>query len=276
MIELACEFLAFWLGGTHRPELARISGHRPRRLSDLLQDGFARRGRPTVAYDACAKRFLPVQKLEAEHLHGVRSPDEVMTTLLAVQAWHRGGTPPFPCPVLSTSQFRRQPSAEIFRILLAGCARRRPVHIRYRARSRELAATFSPHTLVQTAQRLHLRGYSLEAPDKGRYWDLLPARVTQAELGKARNYVDGAGDTEWREQAMLRIALVEDVPASMRAAIRQEHCMRDDVLDIGPMPKALLPYVQAEYTHRRYQGYPHEVWQRAHVPGGNGEEAEKS
>ena len=57
MIDFICEFLAFWAGGTHRQELAGITGLQPRRLSTLLRNGSARRGKRTFGYDNKSKRF---------------------------------------------------------------------------------------------------------------------------------------------------------------------------------------------------------------------------
>jgi hypothetical protein len=270
MIDLLCEFLAFWMCGTHRRELAGITGLQPRRLSTLLKSGPTRRGRKTFCYDRRLKRFVvqppaDAEELHALKLHGVKSPDEVIVTLLAVAAWssngawHASGEAPFPCPVVSTSRYRRQPEPDVFRTLLGACARKKPVEIVYRARTREITTQFSPHTIVQTAQRIHFRGYSPFDSPEGHYWDLVPSRVMWAELS-ASGYVDGSGDAEWQEETKLQLVLSPDLPPPMRSAVRREHGMEGDHLTLGPLPKALMRYVLAEYTHRRYEGYSFEVW----------------
>ena len=270
MIDLLCEFLAFWMGGTHRQELAGITGLQPRRLSTLLKSGPTRRGRKTFGYDKRSKRFVAQpptnpDELHGLKLHGVKSPDEVIATLLAVAAWsrngawHASGEAPFPCPVVSTSRYRKQPEPDVFRTLLAACAREKAVDIVYRTRTREITTQFSPHTVVQTAQRIHFRGYSPFDSPEGHYWDLVPSRVTWAEL-RTSGYVNGAGDTEWKEEVKLQLVLSSDLPPPMRSAVRREHGMEGDHLTLGPFPKALTQYVLAEYTHRRYEGYPFGVW----------------
>jgi hypothetical protein len=95
---------------------------------------------------------------------------------------------------------------------------------------------------------------------RGHYWDLVPSRVLSAEPGPATNYVDASGDDAWHQQVMLRLVLHDDVPPTIRAAIRYEHDMLTDRLDIGPLPQALLHYVRAEYVGRRYEGYEAEIW----------------
>ena len=168
----------------------------------------------------------------------------MIATLLAVDAWSRRGAwgtdkkPPFPCPVASTSRYRKQPEPDVFRTLLAGCMRKREVDIVYTARTREITTKFSPHTVVQTAQRVHFRGYSTFDPAKnGYYWDLVPSRVSWAQLGATTGYIDGAGDTEWKERSVLQLTLCPDIPPQMRAAIRREHGMESDILIIYRCPR---------------------------------------
>ena len=83
-----------------------------------------------------------------------------------------------------------------------------------------------------------------------------------AELS-TNGYVDGAGDAEWTEEDKLQLVLSPDLPPAMRSAVRREHSMEGDYLTLGPLPKALMRYVLAEYTHRRYEGYSFEVWQKS-------------
>ena len=266
MISLICEFLAVWLGGTHRQELAGITGLQRRRLTTLLRDDLARRGRKTIRYDKSLKRFV-AQQPDGTEPHGVKSPDDVLATLSAIRAWGKNGAwhmlnePPIPCPVVSTSSYRKQPDPEIFRTLLGACARQKVVSIDYRARGRDITTYFSPHTVVQTAQRVHFRGYSLfDSSGNGHYWDLVSSRVMRAEVVGQTGYVDGSGDLEWLEETELELALSPEIPQQMRSAIRREHGMEGDLLKIGPLPRALLQYVLAEYVHRQYEGYPFHVW----------------
>jgi hypothetical protein len=65
---------------------------------------------------------------------------------------------------------------------------------------------------------------------------------------------------EWHQQVTLHLSLYEHVPAVIKAAIKREHDMLADHLEIGPLPQALLNYVRAEYLDRRYQGYEPAVW----------------
>jgi hypothetical protein len=260
-----CEFLAYWLGGTTRRELAALLGYTPRHVTTLIQDGFGRSGRATVRYDDAMKRWISADEL-GEGLLGPRAARDAVAILAAAAAWDPKGLPGLTCPIIDTNRFRADPPPETFRVLLGACARRRAVHITYRARTRDFTAIFSPHTLVRTAHRVHFRGYSLfEEVGRGHYWDLVSSRVLSAEPATAADYVDASGDDEWHRQVMLHLTLHEQVPPSVGAALRREHDMLADRLDIGPLPQALLHYVRDEYLGRRYEGYEGQVWRSPQV-----------
>ena len=98
---------------------------------------------------------------------------------------------------------------------------------------------------------------------QGHYWDLVPSRVLRAEVRSKSGYVDAKGDADWDAEVMLHLALRADVPHAMRRAIRYEHDITTDRLEIGPIRRALLPYVRAEYIDRRYEGFAGAVWEPA-------------
>ncbi|HEX2941570.1 MAG TPA: hypothetical protein VHO91_11015 [Rhodopila sp.] len=257
----ACEFLAYWLGGTTRKELATLLNYTPRRVTTLIQDGFGRAGRTTTWYDDEKKRWMSADALRSKLL-GPQTARDAVTILAAISAWAPEGLPGLACPVMDTGQFRVDPPPETFRVLLAACSRRTPVQITYRARTRDLATVFSPHTLVRTAHRLHFRGYSVfEDAGRGYYWDLVPSRVLSVAAATKADYVDASGDDAWHRQVMLHLTLHEHVPPQIGAALRREHSMADNHLAVGPLPHALLRYVRDEYLGRRYEGYEGQVWQ---------------
>jgi hypothetical protein len=103
-----CEFLAYWLGGTSRREMAALLHYTPRRLSTLLQDGFGRRGRSTVQYDEAKKRWLAGDPLP-DALEGPHTAREAVAVLAGVAAWVPEGLPGLACPFIDTNQFRTDP-----------------------------------------------------------------------------------------------------------------------------------------------------------------------
>lgn len=254
-----CEFLAHWIGGVTHAELGKLLGYTPRRLLDLLGDGFERLGRCTVAYDASAKRHCTVVPTEA--LHGPRRVSEVVATLQAARLWNGLSGQEMLCPLADIRDYRRDPAPDTFRTLLTACTRRQVVDVTYLAKTRQHTVLFSPHTLVTGTYRVHFRGYSVfEQDGKWDWWDLVPSRVLQAELRPSSGYVGDGGDAEWHDTALLTLWLRPELEESVRSAIRREHGLDGDQLVIQGIRKALLPYVAADYLDRRYHGFEGPVW----------------
>lgn len=258
---LACEFFAHWMGGTTLAEVGQLLGYAPRQTRTLVEDGFLRCGRPTAYYNRKAKRWL--SDVRSDNLHGPKSSHDVVAVLRALRIWSREAGTDRLFPILDTRTFRPDVAPDTFRILLGACVRKKVVDVVYRARTREqeLAVSFSPHTLVTGPHRDHFRGYSVfEQEDRGHYWDLVPSRVLSVEVRPKLGYVDARNDAEWYAEAMLRLTLRADIPEAMRQAIRYEHGIMTDRLEIGPISLALLPYIRAEYINRRYEGFTGAVW----------------
>lgn len=257
---LACEFFAYWLGGTTLTEIAQFLGYQHRQMTNLVEAGFYRRGRATAHYDKKAKRWRP--QVLSKYLHGPKSALDAIAVLQAARIWSEGTGAERLFPVVDTRMFRRDVAPDTFRLLLGACVRKQVVEIVYRARTRELAVTFSPHTLVVAPGRSHFRGHSrFELEGESRYWDLVPSRVLSIEGKPKSGYVDATEDVEWHTSAMLYLNLKADVPDAMRQAIRYEHGITTDQLEIGPVRKALLPYVRAEYLNRYYENFSGQVWE---------------
>ena len=258
---LACEFLAHWVGGVSLPELGRLLGYTPRRLSDLIEAGQSRLEKRTLGYDPAAK--LHHTLVPTNRLGGPQTASSVITVLQAARLWNDRKGQDLLCPIEDTREHRPQPAPDVFRTLLAACTRRHVVDITYLAKTRLHSVLFSPHTLVVTTHRVHFRGYSqFEQQGQWHWWDLVPSRVTQATIRRHSGYVDDRDDAEWRERVMLHLRLRDTVMPPMRKAIMHEHGMQGSRLDIGPVRRALLHYVAADYLERQYQGLDGPAWEQ--------------
>lgn len=255
-----CEFVAHWMGGTTLPEVGRLLGYTSRRVQTLVEDGFARRGPATVRYDAGSKRWR--SSVPSKDLHGPRSAQEVVAALQAMRLWSRGTEAERLFPLVDTRVHRTGPAPDTFRTLLGACVRRQVVDVVYLARTRELAVSFSPHTLVVTPHREHFRGYSaFESEGESHYWDLVPSRVVSAEVRPRSGYVDAGGDAEWHAEEELRLRLKADLPDAMRQALRHEHGLIGDRIEVGRVRRALLRYVADDYLNRRYGASAVPAWE---------------
>ena len=257
-----CEYLAFWAGGTTMSEVGKLLGYTSRRVQDLVDAGFARCGSRTAHYDPGKRRW--VSDVPAAKLHGAKSVHEATVVLQALRLWSRETDAEAMFPVVDVRDYQRGPAPDTFRTLLGACVRRQVVDVVYRARTRELAVSFSPHTLVVTPHRSHFRGYSIfEFEGQDHHWDLVPSRVVSAEVRPTLGYVGIEHDADWHAEATMRLRLKDDVPDAMREAIRYEYGLVTDELKIGPVRKALINYVRGDYLNRRYEGFAGPIWEIA-------------
>lgn len=240
-------------------KLAQLLGYTPRRLREILEVSFERRGGATVQYDPHSKRLHTT--VPSSRLYGAKTASEAIAILQAAHLWDDGAATPLLCPVTDTRAFCRGPAPDTFRTLLGACTRRQVVDVVYQARTRQHAVSFSPHTLVISAYRPHFRGYStFELQGESRFWDLVPSRVLSAEVRPALGYVGAAADAEWQAETMLHLKLKQELPGAMQQAIRYEQRIDGDELTIGPIRKALQRYVLAEYLDRRFEGFQGPAW----------------
>jgi len=256
---LSLEFLAHWAGGVSLTELGRLHATTPRRLSELLKGSFERLGSWTARYDGSAKRYRTTVPSRA--LHGPKTAGEAVCILQAASLWNDEIGRELVCDIADVRACRREPAPDVFRTLLAGCTRRQTVDVTYLAKTGPHSLLFSPHALVVGTFRDHFRGYSaFERQGEQRWWDLVPSRVVHAELRPHSSYVGGEQDAEWHARVSLRLRLRDDLPLSLRDAIRFEHAIEGDDLVIGPVREALARYVLADHENRRYDGYGGAAW----------------
>ena len=84
--------------------------------------------------------------------------------------------------------------------------------------------------------------------------------MVHAELRPHSSYVGGEQDAEWHTRTSLRLRLHDDLPLSLRDAIRFEHGIEGDELVIASIREALVRYVLADHENRRYDGYNGPAW----------------
>lgn len=254
-----CEFLAHWLGGTTRGELATLLGYGDRQVTSLLRLGAEERG-SKHCYVASRKRWVGASL--AKDLHGPRSADQVIAVLRAINAWGHDAIQHPLAPIVDIACFNRPVSPDMFAMLMGACVRKQAVSVRYRAKARDLAVVFSPHTLVQAPHRMHFRGFSFfEDSGEGHYWDLVPSRLLDAIIVQNEPYIDMSGDQDWKTTNTLELSLRPDLPDKLRLALILEHGLESgNNFTIDDIPKALMRYIKSSYVDRRYSNFDHSVW----------------
>jgi hypothetical protein len=144
---------------------------------------------------------------------------------------------------------------EITRAIAHGNA----LSVDYAAKTRRIAMTFSPHTIVRTPDRIHVRGHASEdATEPGYFMDLVPARMLDASNLGHDNYVGDADDVDWHRHESLTVRLRSDLPEPLRDALLQEH--GGDTIKIHRVRKALHRYYRIAFESRRVENVDGPLW----------------
>ncbi|MDG4866603.1 WYL domain-containing protein [Guyparkeria sp. 1SP6A2] len=97
----------------------------------------------------------------------------------------------------------------------------------------------SPHTLVYSGFRWHLRAFSHE---HGEYRDFVLARMGNAEALTDQPGMPREDDADWFEEVTLRVGVHPALPAAQQAVIAADYGMVDGERGVR-VRRALLPYL---------------------------------
>ncbi|MEI4471078.1 WYL domain-containing protein [Frigidibacter sp. MR17.24] len=136
---------------------------------------------------------------------------------------------------------RAQPSDATIRGVVRAVQDRRSLAILYVSRRSDDACwrVVSPHSVVDVAGRMHMRGWD---HDKGRFGDFVLARILRAtfDRGLLPGYVDHAEDADWHTITLLSVTAVSGSPSE---AVRVEYALGEDGKRVFRTRKALAHYV---------------------------------
>ncbi|MCL7744398.1 WYL domain-containing protein [Guyparkeria hydrothermalis] len=134
----------------------------------------------------------------------------------------------------------RELDLAVFRSVSAAASNGHRVEVDYQSmrRPEPRRVVLSPHTLVYSGFRWHVRAYS-HAHDE--YRDFVLARIKRAEslpelAGESRD-----GDRDWFEEVDLAVGVHPDLPATQQAVIAADYGMSDGRV-VYPVRRAMVPY----------------------------------
>ncbi|MDJ0388292.1 WYL domain-containing protein [Roseomonas sp. E05] len=144
-------------------------------------------------------------------------------------------------PVEEVRLPERRGRDDVVAALLRAHDSRTPVRMTYRSMSSSdtVSRVVSGHTLVDTGDRLHLRGWDGE---RRRFADFVLARIAEAWPEPGAVWVDGEADTMWHETADVVLEAAPGLPPPQRAMVEAEYGMSGGRLRM-PVRKALVTYV---------------------------------
>lgn len=221
----------------------------------------------TIAYDPKTRRYRVVGKgkEQVEPELAPSNPYAVMVGAEAERLWAeaRGEAPFFDLPVEDVfSQVAVGFGAERFAPITEAILRRRALSLGYLPKTgKTFFATFSPHTIVKTAFRVHVRGYAQWADGKDNaFIDVVPGRILEARIDELARYVGPTDDTTWHERIPLRAELRTGLPQPIKELMRREYNFSGTGFDIPEVRRAMLKYVVDTLELRRLRDYPGPIW----------------
>ena len=135
---------------------------------------------------------------------------------------------------------------EVIREVLRACRNQNTLKMMYASMQNPQwhERIISPHTLVYTGFRWHVRAYCHQSKQ---FKDFLLSRIDRTPVVVAIESVDPAQDQQWHEEIVLTLIPNPKLNSSQQALVEKDFGMPDGRLQI-PVKKAL-----AHYTLQRYQ-----------------------
>lgn len=134
----------------------------------------------------------------------------------------------------------RELDLAVFRSVSAAASNGHRVVVDYQSmrRPEPRRVVLSPHTLVYSGFRWHVRAYS-HGHDE--YRDFVLARIKRAESLPAEGGESRDGDRDWFEEVELVVGVHPDLPPAQQAVIAADYGMRDGRI-VYPVRRAMVPY----------------------------------
>lgn len=259
------EFLAFWRGGVTATELGRTLGLTREAVQRSIVGPYKkdfpgtmvrRKERTYFDGDASSLKISPWRVMDAMNF----------TCALQAFAQAAGEESPLGVPVEDVANpLDVDNDVERFRALYAALARKHSIYIDYAAKRGRLQLIFSPHAIVRTAARIHVRGHSVRLGKYGsRYIDIVPGRIISMRPGLDEDYVGVKGDIEWRTRVSIVAELNPHLSKTARASVMQEHQCGTE-LRIEGIRQAVAEYVVDWLKGRRLRKISEPIWTKVEI-----------
>jgi len=134
----------------------------------------------------------------------------------------------------------RELDLDVFRAVSAAASNACRVAVEYQSmrRPEPRRVTLSPHTLVYSGFRWHVRAFSHE---HGEYRDFVLARMRHAALLPRERGAPRGDDRDWVETVELVVGVHPELPAAQQAVIASDYGMQGG-RTAYPVRRAIVPY----------------------------------
>lgn len=150
-------------------------------------------------------------------------------------------------PFVQLNQFRRvDPEESVLSAICEAILKKKPISIRYFSQSSgETMRIISPHSIVDTNGRLHVRSFDHE---KDRFSDFVMTRIDEiSDAPKGQKYEPADSDLDWRDEARLEIRPNPVVDEDQTRVVISDYGIDAETKARNiQLPKALSFYLKVE------------------------------
>ncbi len=240
----AIELLAYWEGRLVTPKLVSWFGISRQQASNDIKRYLSQHNPDSLVHDPSVKAYVPTAGFQPVLTAG--HVNEYMSLIADFNGESMAYTLETDANVVSVQLPDRSVRPEVVREVVRACRANSSIKILYASMNNPIwhERVISPHTLVYTGFRWHVRAY---CHLKGEFRDFLLSRIDRTPQRSEIEAPSQESDADWKE--MLTITLIPNSKLDVRqqALVEKDFGMPDGRLQLS-VRKAL-----AQYTLQRYQ-----------------------
>lgn len=240
----AIELLAYWEGRLVTNKLVAWFGISRQQASADIKRYLESHNPKALVHDPSVKAYVPVAGFQPVLTSG--HIGEYMDLLVGLRAEAVGVAVETGMNVVGVQMPDRSVRPEVFREVVSACRSGGSLKIIYASMNNPVLheRIISPHTLVYTGFRWHVRGYCHKTQS---FRDFVLSRIDRPPQKSPEQAPSVADDVDWNEFITLSLVANEYLTDAQKTLIEKDYGMPDGRLQIS-VRKAL-----AHYTLQRYQ-----------------------
>tara|TARA_R110001592_G_scaffold249128_1_gene511577 strand:+ start:2949 stop:3851 length:903 start_codon:yes stop_codon:yes gene_type:complete len=240
----AIELLAYWEGRLVTPKLVSWFGISRQQASNDIKRYLAEHNPGSLIHDPSVKAYVPTAGFQPVLTSG--HVNEYMNLIGDFNNESMACTLETDANLVSVQLPDRSVRPEVVREVLRACRSNTSIKILYASMSNPSwhERVISPHTLVYTGFRWHVRAY---CHLKNEFRDFLLSRIDRTPQVNSAEAPAISNDNDWNEMVMITLIPNEKLDSKLKALVERDFSLPDGRLQVS-VRKAL-----AHYTLQRYQ-----------------------
>lgn len=240
----AIELIAFWEGKLNTQHLTSRFGITRQQATNDIKRYVTQYNTTGLEYSLEQKGYLPTQAFKPVLTQG--HINEYMDMLSGLVSQTIPVTLIQEPHIAAVQLPDRSVKPGVVRQLIQACRKQQALKITYASMNNPTPheRILSPHSLIYSGFRWHVRGYSHEREE---YRDFVISRISKIITKEQAGYIGSEQDSQWHEEIELNIVPNQHLSQAQQTLIANDFAMKKGVLSLK-VKKALV-----HYTLQRYQ-----------------------